>query len=126
MNEKDKSKFITAKDLIVIAGLVVFAVFCILTSDNVRSSKLSVEILLKGEVEETIDLSEAGDGRTVVVNNVVVEVSRSGAKIISSTCSDKLCVNSGEINKAGELIYCAPQGVLVRIVGKYSVDAVAF
>lgn len=51
-------------------------------------------------------------------------LSREGASITSSSCSDGLCL--GEITDAGEMLVCLPNRVVVRMKSETEVDGVAY
>ncbi len=57
----------------------------------------------------------------------VVEISGGTARVLRSDCREKICVKSGLIHRSGQLIVCAPNKVVVRIISKkrdQSFDAV--
>ena len=60
--------------------------------------------------------------------NVVIEVKEGRVRVVESSCFQKICVNTGWINKPGQNIICLPNKVLVTIEGKESpeVDAVSY
>lgn len=59
---------------------------------------------------------------------VVIEVKEGRVRVVESSCFQKICVNTGEINKPGQNIICLPNKVLVTIEGKESpkIDAVSY
>lgn len=59
---------------------------------------------------------------------VVIEVKDGGVRVVESSCLQKICVNTGRINRPGQNIICLPNKVLVTIEGKESskVDAVSY
>ncbi len=77
------------------------------------------------------------EGRSVIESDrdVVLEVIGRGgqlrvsvvdgqARVVSSTCPDKLCVKMGPA-RPGAAVVCAPNGVTVRAGGDSGVDAVS-
>jgi hypothetical protein len=76
-----------------------------------------------GEVR--VDLDET---RTLVlqgpVGRTVVRIEGGRAWVESSDCPLTLCVKMGKIDRAGEAVWCVPNGVGVRIEGGSGVDAV--
>lgn len=58
------------------------------------------------------------------LGTTVVKVEEGKARIISSPCPRKLCIRMGSISKAGEMVVCVPNKVVVRIKGKQEIDAV--
>ena len=49
---------------------------------------------------------------------VTIKIEDREAFVSYSTCPDKVCVNSGKISRAGEVIVCAPALVSVEILGE--------
>ncbi len=108
----------TVGDLLVIAAVCLLAllmflipVFANRSASYVRVTtefgETSFLISLDGDFSRTIE--SAGYALTVTVSNGTVCVS-------DSTCSDRVCVNSGTISRGGEVIICAPAGVTVEIL----------
>jgi len=65
---------------------------------------------------------------SATVNAVVVEVDGSRARVVSSPCRDKLCINAGWLEKPGEIAACLPQRVVVEIRSEKGggVDGIAY
>lgn len=53
-----------------------------------------------------------------------IEITKTGAKILSSDCKDKSC--HGEISKGGQMLVCLPNKVVVKIIGRGEADGVAY
>ena len=55
-----------------------------------------------------------------------IEIAKGRVRVLDSPCPYKLCVKAGAIGKAGELVVCVPNRVVVRIEGgsRKGVDAV--
>ena len=58
------------------------------------------------------------------ISGCTVRVSDGKARVISSTCPDKICISTGEISKSGEIIVCVPNRVSVKMSGREEFDAV--
>ena len=54
-----------------------------------------------------------------------VKLSDGEVRVVSSTCPDKVCVHSGAISEAGEIIVCVPNRVSVKMAGTQEIDAIA-
>lgn len=107
-------KLATKKDIILILlVLVVCAVgfFLINSGDTGTDATIKVD----GEVVATISLNSDGE---YSFEGVTVSVENGEILVKSSTCSDKVCVNSGKISKSGEGIICAPNRFSIEINGK--------
>lgn len=55
-----------------------------------------------------------------------VEISYGGVCVLDADCPDKLEVKAGRISKAGEMLVCLPNRMIVRIEGEREVDGVAY
>ncbi|MBQ7293418.1 MAG: NusG domain II-containing protein [Clostridia bacterium] len=80
-------------------------------SDYVRiTTEKSKQVYSLSENKEyTID----SNGHSLTVKIVDREVF-----VSSSTCADKVCVNSGKISHGGEIIVCAPALVSIELIGE--------
>ena len=112
------------RDIILIIAIIaagaIAAALIFLTSKSGRT----VEVKVSGSVVKTFDLSVdtvyeiegAGGGRNLLV------ISGGKAMVTEASCPDKLCMNMGEISKAGQSIVCLPNEVVVEITGEGSAD----
>jgi hypothetical protein len=66
-----------------------------------------------------LDLLES---RTLTVHgdpgDVKVQVEEGAIRVVSAQCPNRVCVRTGRILRAGEVILCAPNRVFIRIVGR--------
>ena len=116
-------------DIIIVAAVIIIsaALFSLSFLINQTTDKLFVEIYLDSELRITLPIDSDTD--FTVCDGVVVSVRNRSVYMKESDCPDKLCVRQGEINKAGQMIVCVPNRVVV-IIGsasgqKEEVDAVA-
>ena len=71
--------------------------------------------------EKPISVTVDGAGRNVV------EISKNGVRVTESNCADKLEINGGTINRAGQSLICLPNRFLIKIEGGgEKVDAVTY
>ena len=47
---------------------------------------------------------------------LIVCITHGQAYVSESTCPDKTCIKSGKINRSGQLIICAPNRVMLRVI----------
>lgn len=47
----------------------------------------------------------------------VLQIEHGGARIISSPCTNKVCMHMGEARHSGDLLACVPNHLVVRIEG---------
>ena len=93
-----------------------------------RTANLKAVIYLDGakyaeytltKYEKPISVTVDGAGRNVV------EISKNGVRVTESNCADKLEINGGTINRAGQSLICLPNRFLIKIEGGgEKVDAV--
>ena len=100
-------------DVIILAVLVV-AVTTLAILSLIRPAGDSVEITAPG-YSKTFSLDS---DQVVEVNGVLVEISGGEVKVVASSCKTKRCVRCGAVNKAGQMIVCSPNAVVVKIVSK--------
>lgn len=63
------------------------------------------------------------------LGETVLSIRDGRARILSSSCPLKICMGMGEVSRAGELLACVPNGLLVRIEGppeKRSHDLISY
>lgn len=61
------------------------------------------------------------------LGDTVVAIRRGEARVLSSPCTEKICVKSGAISRPGQWIACLPNRVIIDIKGKREeVDAYSF
>jgi hypothetical protein len=51
------------------------------------------------------------------LGNTVIEIKGGGARIVSSPCLNKTCINTGSINRAGRFAACLPNQVILSVEG---------
>ncbi len=69
------------------------------------------------QTEKTIEIqTEYGYHRLVL--------SSDGVRVVETDCPDKLCM--GEIQKAGDVLICPPNRLVIKICGAEEVDGVAY
>ena len=91
------------------------------TADAANTAK-TVVITKNGTLYESFDLSE---NRTVDMGSNVIVTENGYVYMKSADCKNRICVNTGKINSAGQSIVCLPNRIMVKITGKEdSVDAV--
>ena len=97
---------------------VILTAFFLLFSGIGRTEPKKAVISVGNEVTEyslsenkTVEIENGGIKLTVVIENGAVYVK-------SSDCHDAICVDTGKINKTGQVIVCAPAMVAIRIDGE--------
>ncbi|MBQ7598742.1 MAG: NusG domain II-containing protein [Clostridia bacterium] len=99
---------------------IVYAVLCalcvllfLLPFLQKQNAPLLAEIIVDGEVSETIDLSNDEMPVVRTVRGCEISFSREGVRVSAADCPDQLCVKTGTIRFPGESIACVPNRVVV-------------
>ena len=104
--------FIAATAVLILAfALFLVPLFRRASADVVKVTTDSGERLLL--LSDGGEFSFHSNGHTVVV-----KIDNGAASVLSSTCSDKICVNSEAISHSGDIIICAPALVSIEIEGE--------
>lgn len=118
--ETTKKKFFTKCDFLVLGVLLVcLAISIFLMATQGIEGELVAVVRVKGRVCHEIPLSQVAEPYELHIEgeeNVVVLVSPEGVRFVSSDCSDKLCVNTGELIRSGQSAVCLPARVSVKLV----------
>lgn len=109
---------ICINDFIAVAAVLLVALALFLAPLSASNSAQYVKIIADGK-EQLVSIHE--DREYIISSNghsLTVNIEDGEASILHSTCSDKVCVNSGKINRGGEVVVCAPALVSIEIVGE--------
>lgn len=116
--------WITRSEILVIV-LLSLACLLWLYASRRSSSGQSAEIYVDGELVQTVSLTENQIFSPDGCPQVVLEISDGRIRFQSSSCPDKICVQTGWLSHEGEYAICLPLRVMVRIPAKAgSPDAV--
>jgi len=117
---------LTLADKILIGGLVVLTLLSFPVIRHFQHEGSVVVIEVDGELVGNFSLEEDRfipvDGK---LGTTKVEIVGNGVRVLDSPCPHKVCVKSGTISRSGETLVCLPNGVVIRIEGEPSVDAVS-
>ena len=115
---------LTRWDKIVIVFILSLAILCyIIFSYAVFGGQAEgVEIFVDGNEYGTYLFSEIDEKKILRIESEsgfnVVEITKDGAKMIETSCPDKVDIQNGKITKPGQMIICVPHKVSVKITGK--------
>ena len=56
----------------------------------------------------------------------IIEIKDGRVRMLSSPCPDKLCIKEGYIDKAGQVIICIPNRIVIKIEGRAGLDALTY
>jgi hypothetical protein len=117
-DEEFNFRKVTQSEILLIAVILLFSIAAILWnwSGDSRNDKDGgmVAVHLQGKALERVSLEK--DTIVVLPNGEMkIEVKDSRVRVASSNCPNQLCVNTGWIKTAGEIIVCVPNKVLIEI-----------
>ncbi len=107
-------KLIKKADIILIAVVLLLVLLWFLLTPETENT-LAV-ITVDGKAYKTIDLKSA-KGEEIQVGNMLIYADNGEIWVLHSDCPDKLCENTGKIKRAGQVIACVPNKVVITIKG---------
>lgn len=107
-------------DLILIGAFIITGVLLACLFLLQKPGNFAV-VYVDGQRVEEYSLAEDVDIMVNGTNHFIIE--NKEAYLEDATCPDKLCVHMGHISKAGEMIICLPNRVMIVIEGTDSGDA---
>ncbi len=113
--------------IVLIFSLLGYLIFCIVNQD---ASSLLAEISVNGSVITKIDLNNPPSDRIINIpgplGNSIIEVKPGAIRMKFSPCPDHHCMNTGWINRSGQVIACIPNRVIIKLLAdKNPVDAIS-
>ncbi len=92
---------------------------------TVKKPGTKAKILINGRTKGFINLSKNEKLSFSTNLGKIKIVSESGkVRVEESSCKHKICMHRGAISNGGEKLICAPQKVIVEVVGKSIVDSI--
>ena len=121
-----KAKIVRVGDIVVFIVLGASALFMIWAGAQTPKAVADVEITVSGHVVHSTPLGQnfrfAAHGP---LGETIVVCQDGYVWVEDSCCPNKLCVKTGKVHAPGQVIVCLPNEVVVKIVGRSDVDAVA-
>lgn len=118
----------TKKWIIIVVVILLASIIGTLVVFLHDRSGTTAEIVVDGEVIQTVDLSKADGEQYITVeyegrtNTILVQNGR--ICVIEAQCPDKVCVETGWIPSGEKSIVCLPNHLVIRIVESNSeIDA---
>jgi len=110
---------LTSGDKILICVILLFGFFSLYAVNYFKNPGNTLQIEVSGQVKHILKL----DNNQSI--NVTGEIGKTSVKIEDgkvwidySDCPEKICVKTGKIHRAGDIIVCVPNKVVVAIHGK--------
>ena len=123
MSENKKIiKFFKPLDILVIFSIVFVSVAIVVSMFNKETSDdLIAVIKYDGNIVSEYKLSSIDKPQLETIEKdlkLTIKLERDGVTVIESQCHNKICVNTGKIDKAGEVVVCLPAKVTVELMNK--------
>lgn len=114
-------------DLIVIAVVAIIAVILLIPS-FLKKQDLIATVYADGDIVKTINLNEVSEEYSFSPKDgVEIRVEKGTIYFSTAVCRDKLCINSGKLNKNGQTAACLPERIVISISGsKNSPDMLTY
>lgn len=111
-------KLITKNDILLIIAIIAIIGIGFLFK-NFSSSQLIAEVYYDGKIVETVNLTGKEEKKIITGENDSVVITAEDGKIYfeKSSCPDKVCVKSGELNQNGDFASCLPEKVVIKVSG---------
>lgn len=120
-------KMITVGDVILVIVIIAMAIFSLISIAATKRAGQWVRIEVAGSLHQQCNLWQ---GQELTVNGprgkTIIRIDAGTVQVTYSDCPDQICVKTGKIRHAGEMIVCVPNQVVVKIEGAHrpSLDVV--
>ncbi len=114
MSEK---KFIKPFDFILIIFLLILSAVLFYLPSFGDESKLILSVKVGKKVVYTVPLEKVKKSYIYSVpdKNVDIYIEPDGVSVKSSDCKNQICVKSGKITSAGQVIVCTPNNIIIKL-----------
>jgi len=107
------------KDIFLFIVIIIVIAILFIVNNIINKEEIDVaEIYINNKLYKSISINSNED---VVINNDnnynYIKVHNGGVEMIESSCSDKICVQSGHIKKSSDRIVCMPNKVVIKVKG---------
>jgi len=112
-------KIITPGDKILIVLILALGIISLITLNHVRQPGETVTIEVNGQALYHLDLNTSQQVTvTGSIGETTIKIDHGAARVTYSDCPEKICIKTGKIHRAGQVIVCVPNRVVVTIEGK--------
>lgn len=126
----DKLKLVKKNDFLIIAICLLSALLllCLSLALSSRQGGVTAHIYKSGEELYAIELDKVTSPYEIKIDGVVLLIKKGEAGIISSNCSDLLCVKKGMLSRVGQSSCCLPAQLVLKLSsqGDRGLDAVVY
>ncbi len=119
VEEKKQTRIIKRGDLLLLAGILLFAGVFWLAVHFLLPEGKQVVVLVDGKAVVTLSLAEDAEyvAETPEGRNVI-RISGGEVRVTEADCPDKLCAKHSPICRSGETIVCLPHKLIVEVTGE--------
>ena len=111
-------KIITPGDKILVGFILVLGIISLIALSHLRQPGDLVTIEVDGQVIHQVDLNISREIKVKgPIGETTIKINQNSARVVHSDCPEKICVKTGKIHLAGEMIVCVPNKVVVKITG---------
>lgn len=111
--------------IIVITILVLSGILLAITKFNEINIKknnntLYAHVYVKNKLYKVVNVSENHSESVEIktdLGNNIIKIHDNGVEIVEADCDDHICEKTGFLNKAGGIIVCLPNQVVIEIKG---------
>ncbi len=107
---------LTFGDKLLIGAILVVGFLSLYVVNQLKNPGAILRIEVEGKTTHVLELNQS---QTIEVTGPIgrtsVEIKHGNARVNYSDCPEKICVNTGKIHRAGDLIVCVPNKVVVAI-----------
>lgn len=111
----EKRKFFKKSDVIIIIAVILIGILLIWLMPSAKGSYAM--IIYNGREIDRLPLDIDCVYRPEVNENVEIEVKNGQVHFLHSDCPDKICVNTGWLDKSGQSAVCLPNRLSVTVSG---------
>lgn len=116
-------KLLTLADKLLITCIATVSIFILLGLNWLAEPGAYVNIDEAGNNHYRFNLNK--DNRIIChgpVGETVIQIKDGKARVLRSDCPNQICVKSGVIDKAGQIVVCIPNKVILKIEGDRRMD----
>ena len=109
----------TTGDKILVVAIILIGIFSIFALNKYQQPGQTVSIKVSGQIKHRLKLNQ--DREILVtgpIGKTVIQIKDKKITVIHSDCPEKICVKTGAIHRAGEIIVCVPNKVVISIEGE--------
>jgi len=112
-------KIITPGDKILVVLILVLGIMSLFAISRFKQPGVRVIIAVNGQELQRLDLDRSQEIMvTGPIGNTRIKIDHGAVQVLSSDCPEKICILTGKIRHAGEMIVCVPNKVVVKVIGK--------